>query len=80
MSKKDKLLTLSGGRKFVIIDEVLYNGKMYYIANEIINDDTSDVFKIFSIKKNDKNDEILENIKNRDIIKAVCELLQKNVE
>lgn len=80
MSKKDKLLTLSGGRKFVIIDEVLYNNNVYYFANEIINDDSSDVYKIFLIKKNDKNEEILENIENRDIIKAVCELLQKKVE
>ena len=80
MSKKDKLLTLSGGRKFVIIDEVLYNNNVYYFANEIIDDDSSDVYKIFLIKKNDKNKEILENIENRDIIKAVCELLEKKVE
>ena len=80
MSKKDKLLTLSGGRKFVIIDEVLYNNNVYYFANEIIDDDSSDVYKIFLIKKNDKNEEILENIENRDIIKAVCELLEKKVE
>lgn len=77
MSKKDKLLTLSGGRKFVVIDEVVYNDSIYYFTNEIIDDNTSDIFKIFTIKKNDKSEEILEIINNRDIIKAVCELLQK---
>lgn len=80
MDKKDKLITLKSGRKFVIFDFIVYNDEKYYFANEIINDDVSENFKIFKIKNNDKNEEIIENITNSDIIKRVCEILDKKMD
>lgn len=79
MNKKDKLLTLANGRQFVVIEQCEYNGKLYYFTNEIVNNNTSEIFKIFSIKiENDV--EIVENITDDDIIKAVCEILDKKTD
>ena len=77
MNKKDKLLTLSDGSRYVIIDQCEYNGRWYYFANKIIDDNVSNIFKIFSININANNEETLENITNDDIIKAVCSILDK---
>lgn len=80
MDKKDKLITLAGGRQFVIIEQCKYNGTQYYFANEIINDDISEVFKIFSINTDENGQEIVENITDDGIIKVVCEILDKKTD
>lgn len=80
MNKKDKLITISGGRKFVIIEQCDYDEKTYYFANEIINDDTSDVFKIFTIETNEQNEEIISDIKDNEIIKKVCAILDEKTD
>ena len=77
MDKKDRLITLSNGRKFVIIEQCDYSGETYYFANEIINDDTSDVFEIFTIKLSEEGKQIIKNVTDDEIIKNVCKIIDE---
>ncbi len=79
MNKKDKLLTLSSGRKFVIVEQCDYDGENYYLANEIINDNDSDNYKIFKITKDENGIEKIKNITDEIIIKSVTDKLEKKI-
>ncbi len=79
INKKDKLLTLASGKKYVVIEQCEYNGENYYFANEIIDDDNSDNFKIFTIKMNDKNQGVINDVVDDDIIKAVSKIINDKI-
>ncbi len=77
MNKKDKLLTFASGKKYVVVDQCEYDNETYYFACEVINDETTDHFEIFTIKTvNEK--QIIKKVKNDTLIKEVCKIIDKN--
>ena len=78
MNKKNKLITLSGGKKFLIIEQCKYNNEDYYFACEVINENMTDNYKIFTIVVV-KNIEKVKEIKDDNIVKNVCQILEKEI-
>ena len=80
MDKKEKLLTLASGKKFVVIEQCEYNGKKYCFANQVIDGDVSEVFKIFSIDTDQNGKEALTEVVDDEIIKSVSKIMSEKMK
>ena len=78
IDKKDKLLTLSSGKKYVVLEQCELNNNTYLFANEIIDDDTSENFRVFQMNI-DNGEEVLTLIKDNNTIRMVSQLIDKKV-
>jgi len=76
IDKKGKIITLKSGKKYVIIEQCLLNSIPYYFACLLEGEQVSEEFKIITIY-NDGVKEKMKIITNDEIIKKVCNVLDK---
>lgn len=69
MIENDKVITLSSGKKFVIIDHYLYENEMYYIASLYTDKVTNNLYILKEIHKNEKI--FIEVVNDKNIITKV---------
>lgn len=75
---KDRIITLKNGKEFLIIDVCTYKNVDYCFACEVVNDDTTETVAVIRIDE-DNGKRIMEVIKDEDIIKNVCEIVEHHL-
>lgn len=79
IDKKDKILTLKSGKRYVIIEQCLLSSVPYYFACLLDGEQVTEEFKIVTIY-NDGGKEKMKIITNDEIIKMVCNVLDKKID
>lgn len=75
---KDKIITLKNGKEFLIVDVCTYKNIDYCFACEVVNDETTETIAVIRIDEvNGKKTVTV--IKDEDIIKNVCEIVDRNL-
>lgn len=75
-SKKDKIITLKNGEKYVIVEQCVYEMKPYYYAAKLRDNQSIEEFKILSIYVDEKtNKEKVKIITDDNIVKNVCKFI-----
>lgn len=76
---KDRIITLKNGKEFLIIDVCTYKDVDYCFACEVVNDDTTETVAVIRINE-DNGKRFMEVIKDEDIIKNVCEIVEHHYQ
>ena len=76
MNKKDKIITLKNGDKYVIVEQCMYEMKPYYFAAKLKDNQVTDEFKVLNIYVDEStNKEKVKIITDDNIIKNVCQFI-----
>lgn len=69
----NKIITTANGKQYVVIDENVYQNKMYVIANEVVNNDLNEMIYIFRVDmQGDKVTFAVEE--NTEVLKAILDM------
>ncbi len=80
IDKKDKIITLKNGTRYVIVAQCLYDGTPYYFASLLENNETTEEFKILTIYRDGiTGKEKVKLITNDNIIKNVCRIMENTI-
>lgn len=80
IDKKDKIITLKNGVKYVIVNQCLYDEKPYYFASVLKDNEPTEEFKILTIyKDNITGKEKVRVITDDNIIKNVCRIMENTI-
>ncbi len=55
MDYKDKMITLTDGYQYVILEDTQYNGSTYVLANEVIDGDLGPTIVLFKVEGEEAN-------------------------
>lgn len=79
ISKKNKKITLKNGKQYAIIDECMYNGIVYYIACEMVNDDITENYRVMQIYETEDNKQKIKIVENSEILKEIFEFFETQI-
>ena len=66
----NKVVELEDGRHMFIINQINYKGRMFFLANETINDDSTDNFLILEEIKKD-NESFIEEVEELEVLDRI---------
>lgn len=79
-NKIDKIITLDDGSKYMIMDQGNYNGKCYFLASELDNnEDLTDKILIFE-ETVENGERIVSTVIDEKILKALADYFKNRVE
>ncbi len=79
IDKKNNIITLSNGKRLLVLENVYYNDCNYYIACEVDDEGyTSEEFRIFQIEVID-GEEIIKSVKDEKVFRDLVLLFDSKV-
>lgn len=68
----NKLLTLDGGRKYLILRQAAYKGKTYFLAAELTDDGKDFTNKFDFLEKIDGDELTVQSVKDQEILNVLA--------
>ena len=70
MNYKDRLITLSNNLQYVILEDTEYEGKLYVLANEVVNNQLDSTITVFRVEVDGEDPSFIEE-KDLSVLEAV---------